>query len=147
MTATRPVREKKNVEDDPLPSRVAPGVYVGGWDDAVNFEGVRYCVLDELPKDAPADEGFTIYDGRKRAPIVANLDRLAEKIDGSRKAGQPVLVFCGHGVRRSPLGAAWYLHRSEGITLDDAYARVQKVRPQVEHARDWIKHTESLGSG
>ena len=53
-------------------------------------------------------------------------------------------MFCGHGVRRSPLAAAWYLHRNENLSLDDAYARIRAVRPKVETAQDWIGNWKKL---
>jgi len=60
----------------------------------------------------------------------------------ARKSGQPVLMFCGHGVRRGPLATAWYLHRSEGIPLEEAYVRIRAVRPKVESVDRWV---EDLG--
>ncbi len=119
-------------------------MFLGGWKDALTFSGKRFCVLDEAPDDMPAAVHVQIYDESKDAPIVPNLDELATEMSAARRANQPVLVFCGHGVRRSPLAAAWYLHRSEKISLDEAYERVRSVRPRVETAREWIGNWESL---
>jgi len=127
------------------PSEIAPGVFVGGWKDAEKFEGARFCVLDELPESgAPADGHVVIYDEAKDAPIVANLDRLVSMAEKARNANRPVLIFCGHGIRRSPLAGAWYLHRHEGVSLDAAYERVRAARPKVEHVRDWVGHWQVL---
>lgn len=52
----------------------------------------------------------------------------------------------GHGVRRGPLGVAWYLHRAEKLSLDQAYERIRAVRPKIESAREWIGHPEALES-
>ncbi len=143
MTAR--VRSKPNPRPKATgPGEVAEGVFVGAWSDATGFVGRRFCVLDELPADAPADAGFTIYDDSQGAANLANLDRLADRISAARREGQPVLVFCGHGVRRGPLGAAWYVHRSERIPLDAAFERVRAVRPQTEEPREWMDHPESL---
>jgi protein-tyrosine phosphatase len=128
------------------PSEIAPGVFVGGWKDAVAFEGSRFCVLDEAPDDMPPATHVRIYDEAKDEADRPALDRLASGMRAARAKGEPVLVFCGHGIRRSPLGGAWYLHTSEGITLDEAYARVRAARPKVEHARDWIGHADRLES-
>jgi protein-tyrosine phosphatase len=127
----------------PTASEVAPGVFVGGWADAERFGGMRFCVLDETP-DAPfpAEVHIPIYDDATHAPIRANLDRLAGLVAAARKSGQPVLMFCGHGVRRGPLATAWYLHRSEGIPLEEAYVRIRAVRPKVESVDRWA---EDLG--
>jgi protein-tyrosine phosphatase len=120
------------------PAEFAPGLFVGGWNDAVRFEGARFCVLDEAPPDMPPATHLPIYDENGDRPIVSNLNRLADAMKAARSKNEPVLVFCGHGVRRSPLAAAWYLHRVEQLPLDEAYDRIRAVRPRIEHARDWI---------
>jgi len=125
-------------------SEIAPGVYVGGWKEAAEFEGVRFCVLDERPEDMPAATHIPIYDGATDRAIPGNLDKVARGMREARAKGQPVIVFCGHGVRRSPLAGAWYLHRHEGMTLDQAYAKIRTVRPKIEVASDWVGHPENL---
>jgi protein-tyrosine phosphatase len=144
MTERKSSQKKKSRTPRAQPSEFSPGVFVGGWKDAEEFAGKRYCVLDEMPADAPADQGLPIYDDAHEAPIISNLDRIVKLMRTAHEAGEPVLVFCGHGVRRSPLAAAWYLHRVEQIPLDEAYARVRATRPKVEHARDWITQWEIL---
>jgi len=119
-------------------SEIAPGVFVGGWKEAVAFDGERFCVLDEKPEDMPQGTHIPIYDDASDRPIVENLDRVASAMHAARVRDRPVIVFCGHGVRRSPMAGAWYLHRYENLSLDDAYARIRAVRPKVEHARDWL---------
>lgn len=135
-------RAKKHATERPPAtnaSEVRPGFFVGGWEDAERFDGTKFCVLDEAPPDMPPATHVAIYDGSKRQPIPANLDRLATLIGTARAKQEPVLVFCGHGVRRAPLAGAWYLHRSEGISLDDSFARVRAVRPDIEHVKKWAK--------
>lgn len=127
------------------PAEIAPGVYVGGWKDAVNFEGTRFCVLDQEPDDLPRATHVPIYDEKTDRARPANLDRVANGITAARAEGELVIVFCGHGVRRSPLAVAWYLHRTEGISLEQAYDRIRAVRPQVESASDWIGDVTNLG--
>jgi len=127
------------------PSRVAEGLYVGGWSDATGFAGTRICVLDAREDDAPADHQIPIYDGALKAALVSNLDRIAELADQARAKGDDVLMFCGHGVRRGPLAMAWYLRRHDGGTIDDAYARIEAVRPQVERASRWIRNWNDPG--
>ncbi|MFZ0891967.1 MAG: dual specificity protein phosphatase [Thermoplasmata archaeon] len=144
MSERKSPKKRKSSSPRTQPSEFAPGIFVGGWKDAEHFVGKRYCVLDEMPPDAPADKGLPIYDETREAPILTNLDRIVELMRTAHEGNEPVLVFCGHGVRRSPLAAAWYLHRVDRLPLDQAYARVQSVRPQVEHAREWIAQWEIL---
>jgi len=139
--ATRTTPKKKTA---PSPQEISPGVFLGGWNDALKFAGKRFCVLDEAPKDMPPATHVTIYDEAGDAPIVANLDRVASEMNSAHRAHEPVLVFCGHGVRRSPLAAAWYLHRYEKLSLDEAYGRIRAVRPKIETAREWIGNWNSL---
>jgi hypothetical protein len=128
-------------------SRIAPGVFVGGWADAHGFQGTRFCVLDEVP-DAPlpAEVHLPIYDEAKDEAIRGNLDRLADLVEQARARKEPVLIFCGHGVRRGPLGGAWYLHRHERIPLAEAYARLRAVRPQAESVEAWVGNTTNLAA-
>ena len=126
------------------PSEIAPGVFVGGWDDAVRFEGTRFCVLDEAPEVMPPATHVPIYNEAADRADLKNLERLVAAIGTARAKGEPVLIFCGHGVRRSPLGAAWFLHRAEGLSLDAAYERIRAVRPQVERAREWVGDVSDL---
>jgi hypothetical protein len=144
VAARRAARVPTAKKAAPSPQEIAPGVFLGGWKDALKFSGRRFCVLDEAPEDMPPATHVRIYDADKDAPIVANLDRLATEIAVARAATEPVLVFCGHGVRRSPLAAAWYLHRDQRLPLEEAYDRIRAVRPKIETAREWIGNCAPL---
>jgi protein-tyrosine phosphatase len=144
MAPAKNARSSKAKPKSRSPSEIAPGVFVGGWNDAIKFEGARFCVLDEAPKDMPPATHVPIYSEEEDRANTKNLDRLAEEIGAARAKGEPVLLFCGHGVRRSPLAGAWYLRRSQGLSLDEAYDRVRAARPKVEHARQWIGHASEL---
>jgi len=128
----------------PSPQEIAPGVFLGGWNDALKFDGKKFCVLDEAPDDMPPATHVRIYDDAKDAPIVPNLDKVASEMNSAHRAQEPVLVFCGHGIRRSPLAAAWYLHRYERLSLNEAYARIRSLRPKVETAQEWIGNWKPL---
>jgi hypothetical protein len=144
MLDSTPSRARKTNRRRAGPAEVSPGISVGGWKDAERFEGSRFCVLDEVPADVPPSTHIAIYDENRDRAIVENLDRLARAIADEHAKGRPVLVFCGHGIRRGPLAAAWYLHRSEGLTLAEAYTRIRAVRPQIEEAKEWIGDPENL---
>jgi hypothetical protein len=140
-----PMKDKPSSRSgSPAPSEFSPGLFVGGQREAVGFEGARFCVLDEALDGGPSAKHVPVYDEAGDRPLVKNLERVVQGMRAAHERGEPVLVFCGHGVRRSPLAAAWYLHRVEGLPLDAAYARIRAVRPQVEEARDWIANTNDL---
>jgi hypothetical protein len=136
-----PAKTRTSKQKKPAPSsasQVEPGVFVGGWSDAVGFPGARFCVLDEVPDEpVPAETHLPIYDPEADRPIRANLDKIADLAAAARRRGEPVLFFCGHGIRRGPLAAAWFLHRSEDLPLPTAYNRIRAVRPRIETAADW----------
>lgn len=125
-------------------SEVAPGVFVGGVRDAAEFEGARICVRDQDEDAMPTATHLPVYDAGTDRAIRSNLEEVTRAIGRARAAGQPVLVYCGHGVRRSPLAAAWYLHRTEGIPLKAAYAKIRAVRPQIEEVHEWVGDTTGL---
>lgn len=126
-------------------SEIAPGVFVGGWNDAVGFSGTRVCVLDERPAEpVPGSAHIPVYDESTDRAIPANLEKVADLVRDARSRNEPALLFCGHGVRRGSLAGAWYLHRSEGISLDAAYDRIRAVRPQIQHIREWVGGWKAL---
>jgi protein-tyrosine phosphatase len=125
-------------------SEISPGIYVGGWSEAAAFEGTKFCVLDEAPEGMPDSTHIPIYDESTGRADPKSLDRLAAGVSEAHAKGEPVLIFCGHGVRRSPLAAAWYLRRAQGITLTEAYERIRAVRPKVEPARAWLGNASEL---
>jgi protein-tyrosine phosphatase len=142
--ASRAAKARPKRKVTPSPQEIAPGVFLGGWNDALKFTGTKFCVLDEIPEDMPPATHVPIYDETTDAPNVPNLDRLAAAMNSAQQAKKPVLVFCGHGVRRSPLAAAWYLHRYHNLSLDEAYDRIRAVRPKVETAQEWIGNWKKL---
>jgi protein-tyrosine phosphatase len=144
MPAKRTTSRTAAQKAPPSPQEISPGIFLGGWKDAVRFEGARFCVLDEAPEDMPPGTHIPVYDETRDRPKLENLERLAREVHSVHASGKPVLIFCGHGVRRSPLGAAWYLHRYEHLSLDEAYDRIRSVRPQVERPREWIGHPDPL---
>lgn len=144
MPTARAPNAKRAPRRTQNPSEIAPGVYVGGWKDAPRFQGARFCVLDEAPPDMPPATHIPIYREADETARVDHLDRLAADMHRVRNRGRPVLVFCGHGIRRSALGGVWYLRRAEGLSLDQAYDRVRSVRPKVQHAREWVRNAEEL---
>ncbi|MCI4326861.1 MAG: dual specificity protein phosphatase family protein [Thermoplasmata archaeon] len=141
MSSSRPAAKAKSHAPKSNASEIAPGVFVGGWNDAAEFVGVRVCVLDDPPEEPlPGSTHVPIYDEKQDAALPANLDRVARLVEDARGNGKPVIVFCGHGIRRGSLAGAWYLHRQSGISLDEAYERVRAVRPKIEEGKSWIGH-------
>jgi hypothetical protein len=145
MTPPRAASSTKKSPPATSASEIAPGVFVGGWNDAVGFRGAKICVLDDAPAEPiPGARHIPIYEEASDRAIRANLDRVATLVTTARAKHEPVVLFCGHGVRRGSLAGAWYLHESEGISLDAAYERIRAVRPQIQHIREWVGTWETL---
>ena len=145
MTGARARRKIPRTAQRSNASEIYPGVFVGGWSDAPGFRGRRLCVLDEVPNgELPAEAHIPIYDEKTDRPLLSNLERAAQWVEDARSQGEPVLLFCGHGVRRGSLAGAWYLHRHEGVSLDAAYDRVRAVRPKIQHAKEWVGNWQIL---
>lgn len=148
MAAKRTPSKSRAKKEKPSASEIAPGVFVGGWSDATEFRGTRICVLDEAPDEkVPAEALIPVYDPGADRPMRANLDRIAQVAEEARGRNEPVLFFCGHGVRRGPLAGAWYLHRHDGVTLDAAYDRIRTVRSNIEPPEKWAGDTSVLKDG
>jgi protein-tyrosine phosphatase len=127
-----------------MPSEVVPGLFVGGRPDAAGFDGFRLSVLDDPGDSTPAEAHIPILTGEDGGVDPVALDRAAETIDAALREGRRVLVYCGHGARRSPLAVAWYLHRRRGLSLSDAYVALRTARPRVEPASSWLAKWRSI---
>jgi protein tyrosine/serine phosphatase len=141
MPSSRGVQSTSTRSKKTTASEIAPGIFVGGWNDAAAFDGVRICVLDDAPAEPiPGSTHVPIYDEKREAALPANLDAVVALVDAAREHDSPVLLFCGHGIRRGSLAGAWYLHRHDGVDLETAYRRVRAVRPKIEEGQEWIAH-------
>lgn len=58
--------------------------------------------------------------------------------------GGQVILHCQLGEDRSPLVVAWYFHIHRGMSLDQAYEKIKKVRPQVNDRRTWVVNIVSV---
>lgn len=83
------------------------------------------------------------------APPVDLLQRGVDFIDQVIKEGGKVYIHCKGGIGRAPTMAAAYLI-SQGLTLDDALARIMKVRPFIyitPPQMQALKHYEASARG
>lgn len=144
MTATKRTPRASAPRTAKTPNEIAPGVFLGNWDDAVKFVGTRFCVLDDAPEEMPPSTHVRIYDEKADRADVNGLDRVVAGMKAARAKGDPVLVYCGHGIYRSPLAAAWYLKRTERVSLDEAYRRITALRPKAKPAAGWLGNVAEL---
>ena len=62
------------------------------------------------------------------------------KEDNGRKSR--VIVHDEYGIERSGLVAAWTIHKTSGVSLDDAYLKIQEKNKRVVNYSNWIKFRE-----
>ena len=141
-------------------SWVTPRIGITDFEGSIDAVAKGYHttnVAGELDSPAQIQIAVEPYSGTVRE----TLDGLAEIIDEyvseytelidddgdhfyEHKGYKPnkVVVHCAMGIERSPLTVVWYLHKYEGLTLDEAYALVRKARPVAVERRYWIEDYE-----
>lgn len=127
-------------------SKIITNLFLGELNDVPLFvrdipDGEILCVLENRPMQEPS-KAFQIpiiddYDKTFRVRME-QLDHTFRFINRVLKDKNDLLVHCMAGQERSPLVVAYFLSRNYGITLDQAYKKVKKKRPQIFDRSDWI---------
>jgi hypothetical protein len=130
-----------------MPTKIIENLFVGDASDAGSWPGTIICVTDELPLREPegalympiiadANSGFYAASDGVQGVDIRMLDAVARRIDEGMELGEEILVHCDSGTQRSPLAISWFLRRRRGMTLDEAYALIARLRPGVKERRD-----------
>ncbi|MDG7008989.1 MAG: dual specificity protein phosphatase family protein [Nitrososphaerota archaeon] len=90
--------------------------------------------LTEEPLPHPWVEGLALVVEHvpmkdHEAPTVDSMDRGARFIEGELKAGRTVAVHCLAGEGRTGCVLSAYLIRTEGLTADQAMAKLRSLKP------------------
>ncbi len=122
-------------------SRVTPNIYVGPQffdrgKKLLEREGIRYDVNLRIEFDDAAHglalENYcylpTIDD---TPPTIEHLDEGVAFIREAVANGEKVYIHCAGGIGRAPTMAAAYFIAEEGLTTDEAVAKIQAVRPFI----------------
>lgn len=127
-------------------SKIIENLYLGEMTDVKLFvrnipEGEILCVLPNRPLNEPS-KAFQIpieveQDNIVRVPEEQLLHTF-RFINRVLKEKNDLLVHCMAGQERSPLVVAFYLSNNFGLTLNDAYKKIKKIRPQTYDRSDWI---------
>lgn len=76
------------------------------------------------------------------------LDKLSTVIEEIVKENNgtkgKVVVHDVFGMERSGLVIAWTIHKANGVTLDEAYAKVQEKNNKVINYSNWIKRNDII---
>lgn len=127
-------------------NKIIDNLYLGEMSDVKLFvrnipEGEILCVLPTRPLNEPA-RSFQIpieveQDNIVRVPEEQLLHTF-RFINRVLKEKNDLLIHCMAGLERSPLVVAFYLSNNFGLTLNDAYKKIKKIRPQIYDRSDWI---------
>ncbi len=116
---------------------ILPNLYLGDGKDLAEFKGEVVYVREDIPLKSRPDARWIPFHRDGKAD-TAKLDEAAAAIEELLGKGDRVFVHCGAGTKRSPLAVAWYLHTYKGMTIEEAYAFIQKKRPVVLDMSGWL---------
>jgi hypothetical protein len=127
----------RRVKSDAEASEVAPGVFVGGVGAAKNRDGLlahgvthvlTVCNGISAFYEDDFTYGYARVEDNTSADIAAHFEYCYAFIVDALASGGCVFVHCFQGKSRSVAVCAMYLMRSEGLSAEDALARVRAVR-------------------
>jgi protein-tyrosine phosphatase len=104
-------------------------IAIGMWDESEPEMCVRYDLRDVPDHCAIAHESLARFVGRVKALT---------------SIGVKVFVHCIGGVSRSPSFVAAYIATTEGISVDDAIARIKARRPIIQPHPDQIASVKAF---
>lgn len=78
------------------------------------------------------------FDLREHPFSEHMMDGIAMILETLVQNGKRVVVHCFAGVERSPLVVAWWISRTQHLTIDEAYQRVMDARPGAQDRRHWV---------
>ena len=109
---------------------------IDGVDDALDEGFFVINVADEIWNDANEKVSIEPYSGT----VLQALDEVDELVrQVLTTSDRNVVIHCAMGMERSVLAVVWYLHRTGGLSLDEAYDAVRRARPIAQDRRAWIK--------
>ena len=119
-------------------SWVRPRIGITDWEGACEAIALNHYVITVAPEiDIGSDEilGLEPYGLNFNAMLNRISERINEVLDHTDRS---VVLHCAMGMERAPLAVVWYLHRTEGMSVKDAYEDVIKARPIVCHREMWL---------
>ena len=73
-----------------------------------------------------------------KGSVLQTLNQIVDTMQIAMDSGKKVVVHCSMGMERSVLATVWYLTRTQGLNLDNAYGLVRSIRPIATDRREWI---------
>lgn len=103
------------------------------------------CLLEKIPESMATLPNLCLpMSDHGESDISQILKDAIPFIEGARKTGGRVLIFCALGVNRSPALAAGYLRRVFRFSAEEALARIVSSRPFVNLHADYLRQLGQL---
>lgn len=116
-------------------TEILPRLFIGDRRDAREWQrpnGCILCVMPRPPIDEPPMALWVNIVGAGGRPEKASLTAAARIIRTMwEQDGREVLVHCETGNQYAPLVLVWYFHSYGDVSLDEAYALIERKRPDV----------------
>jgi len=122
-------------------SKITPQIYVGGQygttgKEKLEAEGIHYGVnmrieFDDAANDLALDHYCYLPTIDEDAPSIEHLKEGVAFIKDAMENSGKVYIHCAAGVGRAPTMATAYFI-SEGMSMDDAIAKIAEVRPFID---------------
>ena len=111
-----------------------------GADTAIDKSYFVINVADELNNNATVKMPVepSAWYRSNAGSVLPTLNKIVDTMQIAMDSGQRVVVHCSMGMERSVLATVWYLTRTQGLSLDNAYNLVRSIRPIATDRREWI---------
>jgi len=113
---------------------ILPNLALGDWQDVIpatnayDFVAVINCARDcDLVSEVPTLK-LSLVDGPGNDKLT--IKRAVEFLDENLKKGK-VLVHCISGISRSVAVVIAFLHKKRGMTIEEAYNHIKRLRPSA----------------
>lgn len=89
--------------------------------------------------ESPSDLKIVVDPRMGPKKVRQSLDALSDAISEQLATNErKIVVHCYMGMERSVLTVVWHLHTKLGLSIDEAYQQVGKVRPIAIDHRSWV---------
>lgn len=111
--------------------------------EAGRTEKIRAAGIKHLPVYRPM---ILLQDESEREMFLSVMPSVLSFVDRCREAGDAVIVHCHHGFDRTGAVLASYLIAREGLTADEAIARVRAANPDAMSADGYAEAVHTFES-
>jgi hypothetical protein len=131
----KPIPEDFNPDEI---SWVRPRIGITDWEGACEAIALNHYVITVAPEIGIGSDvimGLEPYKFNFKSTLNKISNKIGEILDDT---DQNVVLHCAMGMERAPLAVVWYLHKNEGLSIEDAYKDVIQARPIACNREKWL---------